>query len=100
MDLKPLSYRLLNEQTPVHFALLAVSEDSFGTLSVVVQEKDSQYAGPVQILPGCERKFAKELEEYEDYLELDEAKREKTDPVPQPSVEISRTSHEEFPYMR
>lgn len=109
MDPKPLSYRLINEQTPVIFLLLSI-EDTPVT-SVIVQEKENTYVGFVQLAQDVKVKdLQKKITEYGKYKEdidaynklSDAAKAKKGPPkeVVQPTVTITRVTHEEFPYMK
>lgn len=103
--MKPLSFRLLNDQTPVVFVLKAITKDLAGdTCSVHVQERGytDEFVGSVKLLGDITfEQYEKALKEYAAFLALPEEDRKKVKkPLFAPVVEISRSSHEEFPYMR
>lgn len=107
----PLSYRLLNDQTPIPFFLLSIdlAEDGEPT-KVIVSEAKHCYVGLVVLSDVTILELASKIADYERiesaadaYEAMEESakvKMEKPIRIDPPIVNIARTAHDQFPILR
>ena len=110
--MKPLSYRLLNEQGVVNFELIKIDSGHGNSVNVVVKEAGEEYVGHVELIGTSKSlsdyrdailkrmKYVEEQKKWDALTDAQKAKKKAPVPATEVVVQVNRIVHDELPYMK